>query len=128
MCKRCCDHSSGFKPFINKAHIEVCLICCDHNITEKDNYEGNEYCLECFEVLPQSYCYLSPMLLDMHKREKERERKRSERKQEKLERERKRSERQTVVELKTIVKSLGIKGYSKLKKAELKALIASHKD
>ena len=128
VCKGCCDHSSVFKPFINNKGQEVCLLCCEHNITETDEYGGNMHCLECFEALPQSYCYLSPKLRAMMKREKERERKRDEREQKKLERERKRSERQTVVELKAIVKSLRIKGYNKLKKVELKALIASHKD
>ena len=123
VCKGCCDQTE-FKPFINTKGQEVCLLCCEHNITETDENGGNKYCLECFEALPQTYCYLSPNLRAMIEREKERERKRNEREQKKLER----SERQTVVELKAIVKSLRIKGYSKLKKSELKALIASHKD
>ena len=77
VCNGCCDHTE-FKPFINNKGQKVCLLCCEHNITDEDHNAGNKYCLECFVVLPQSYCYLTPKLMVMVKRDKERERKQKE--------------------------------------------------
>ena len=121
VCKGCCDHTS-LKPFINNKGQKVCLLCCEHNITDEDHDGGNKYCLDCFVILPQSYCYLPPKLIAMVKRDKERDRKQKE-----LMIQWDKGKR-TLPVLRAKARSLGIKGYSKLKKAELEALIASPKD